>query len=84
MKIAVIGVMNDRQKLVIDKMIEDGHEVVYMASTETINPPPEYCFIDEYTEFDTTLFSTAGIVRELKIEANFRPQKPYYRQKEKW
>lgn len=84
MKIAVIGSMNAKQQLVIDKMIEEGHEIVYMTNSETISPPPDFYVIDESSEFDTTMFSTVGIVRELQWKVNIRPPKPYYRQKEKW
>lgn len=74
MKIAVIGDMNPRQQLVIDKMIADGHEIVYIGKDDSYaGTTPEVNVVDEYSE-DTSWHAMP--VKEVK--------KPYYRIKEKY
>lgn len=92
MIIAVIGDMNPRQQLVIDKILSDGHEVVYIGKDEPFDGKynMDFCIVDEYSDmvgsmFDGTPFPTVGaIVQRPEWKTKLRPQKPYYRQKEKW
>lgn len=42
MKIAVVGDMNPTQQSVIDKMIADGHEIVYTGKDDNLNNPNGY------------------------------------------
>lgn len=49
MIIAVIGDMNPRQQVVIDKIISDGHEVVYIGKDDAYGGiAPDICIVDEY------------------------------------
>ena len=74
MKIAVVGDMNPRQQLVIDKMIADGHEIVYIGKGDPFGGVDmDFCIVDEYSE-DTSWHAIP--VKEVK--------KPYYRVKERY
>ena len=57
MKIAVIGDMNPRQQLVIDKILSDGHEVVYIGKDEAIGGHSmDFCIVDEYSDMVESMF----------------------------
>lgn len=72
MKIAVVGDMNPRQQLVIDKMIADGHEIVYVGKNDPNGGVSmDFCVVDEYTDY-----KSYTPVKEIK--------KPYYRVKERY
>lgn len=74
MKIAVVGDMNPRQQLVIDKMIADGHEIVYIEEDDSFTGMDmNFCIVDEYSE---DISWHAMPVKEVK--------KPYYRIKERY
>lgn len=74
MKIAVIGDMNPRQQIVIDKMIADGHEIVYIGKDYSFGGMDmDFCIVDEYSE---DMSWHAAPVKEVK--------KPYYRVKERY
>lgn len=74
MIIAVIGDMDPRQQLVIDQIISDGHEVVYIGKDDAYGGiAPDICIVDEYSE-DTSWHAMP--VKEVK--------KPYYRVKERY
>jgi hypothetical protein len=74
MKIAVVGDMNPTQQLVIDKMIADGHEIVYIGKDDSFcGVGMDFCIVDECSE-DTSGHAMA--VKEVK--------KPYYRMKERY
>lgn len=74
MKIAVVGDMNPRQQSVIDKMIADGHEIVYIGEDDSYGGiDMDFCIVDEYSE-DTSWYAMP--VKEVK--------KPYYRIKERY
>lgn len=74
MKIAVVGDMNSAQQSVIDKMIADGHEIVYIGKDDPYGGVDvDFCIVDEYLE-DTSWHAMP--VKEVK--------KPYYRVKEKY
>jgi hypothetical protein len=74
MKIAVVGDMNPTQQLVIDKMIADGHEIVYIGKDDPYGGiDMDFCIVDEYSE-DTSWHAMS--VKEVK--------KPYYRIKERY
>ena len=75
MKIAVIGDMNPRQQLVIDKILSDGHEIVYIGKDEPFDGKynVDFCIVDEYSE-DTSWHAMP--VKEVK--------KPYWRCKERY
>ena len=74
MKIAVVGDMNPTQQSVIDKMIADGHEIVYIGKDDAFGGQSiGFCIVDDYSE-DTSWHAMP--VKEVK--------KPYYRIKEKW
>lgn len=73
MKIAVIGDMNPTQQIVIDKMIADGHEIVYIGKeAPSYGANMDFCIV-EYSE-DTSRHATP--VKEVK--------KPYYRVKDRY
>ena len=71
MKIAVVGEMNPRQQLVIDKMIADGHEIVYIGKDDPYGGMDmNFCIVDECSDvwnsmFDGTQFPTIGLVQYL-------------------
>lgn len=74
MKIAVVGDMNPTQQSVIDKMIADGHEIVYVGKDGPHDGiDMDFCIVDEYSE-DTSWHAMP--VKEVK--------KPYYRIKERY
>lgn len=74
MKIAVVGDMNPTQQLVIDKMIADGHEIVYIGKDDPYGGVDmDFCVVDEYSE-DTSWHAMP--IKEAK--------KPYYRVKERY
>ena len=74
MKIAVVGDMNPRQQSVIDKMIADGHEIVYIGKDDSFTGVDmDFCIVDEYSE-DTSWHAMPA--KEVK--------KPYYRIKERY
>lgn len=90
MKIAVVGDMNPAQQSFIDKMIADGHEIVYIGKDEPFGGNGmDFCIVDENSEavnsmFDFTEFPTVGLVKYPEWKVKTRPPKPYYRQKDKW
>ena len=74
MKIAVVGDMNPTQQSVVDKMIADGHEIVYIGKDDPYGGHSmDFCVVDEYSE-DTSWHAMP--VKEVK--------KPYYRVKERY
>lgn len=74
MKIAVVVDMKPRQQSVIDKMIADGHEIVYIGKDDSFGVMDrDFCIVDEYSE-DTSWHAMS--VKEVK--------KPYYRVKERY
>lgn len=80
MKIAVIGTLSShRSQLLIDKMIEDGHELVFVNDLEKDTTkedlPSDYFWIDEYSEIEDTAWHAAPTTIK---------SKPYYRQKERY
>lgn len=90
MKIAVVGEMNPTQQSVIDKMITDGHEILYIGKDDDFGGHSmDFCIVDEYSDMVDSMFKgiqfpTAGLVRYPEWKVKTRPVKPYYRQKEKW
>ena len=89
MKIAVVGAMNPRQQLVIDKMIADGHEIVYIGKDASFGGiAPDLCIVDEYSEVLNSMFENiqfpVGAIQRSVWKVKLRSQKPYYRQKEKY
>lgn len=74
MKIAVVGDMSPTPQSVIDKMIADGHEIVYIGKDDPYGGVDmDFCIVDEYSE-DISWHTM--LVKEVK--------KPYYRVKERW
>lgn len=72
MKIAVVGDMNPRQQLVIDKMISDGHEIVYISKNDQFDGVGmDFGIVDEYSDY-----KSYTPMKEVK--------KPYYRIKERY
>ena len=93
MKIAVVGDMNSRQQLVIDKMIADGHEIVYIGKEGSYDGQSmDFCVVNELSTMDdpmiakfiSTLPFDVAVMQRPKWKVKLRPQKPYYRQKEKY
>lgn len=94
MKIAVVGDMNPTQQSVIDKMIADGHEIVYIGKDDPYGggADMDFCIVDEYSEIVDSMISRfinstsfpVGVMQRPKWKIKIRPQKPYYRQKEKY
>lgn len=91
MKIAVVGDMNPTQQSVIDKMIADGHEIVYIGKDDDFGGySMDFCIVDEYSDavnsmFEGIQFPTVGaIVQRPQWKVKTRQPKPYYRQKEKY
>lgn len=89
MKIAVVGDMNPTQQLVIDKMLADGHEIVYVGRDDPYGgTAPDFCVVDEYSDVLNSMFENmqfpVGVIQKSKWKVKLRPQKPYYRQKEKY
>lgn len=89
MKIAVVGDMNPRQQSVIDKMIADGHEIVYIGKDDSFTGMDmDFCIVDEYSEVLNSMFENiqfpVGTIQRSEWKVKLRPQKPYYRQKEKY
>jgi hypothetical protein len=75
MKIAVVGNMNPRQQLVIDKMIDDGHEIVYIGKNDPFDGVGmDLGIVDEYSDY-------AFPVKESPMK---EVKKPYYRVKERY
>jgi len=73
MKIAVVGDMNPAQQSVVDKMIADGHEIVYIGRDDPYGGEGmDFCIVDEYSDYK----SYSITVKEVK--------KPYYRVKERY
>lgn len=71
MKIAVVGDMNPAQQLGIDKMVADGHEIVYIGKDSPYGGIDlDICIVDEYSG-DTSWYSMPV-------------KKPYYRVKERY
>jgi hypothetical protein len=80
MKITVVGDMNPTQQFVIDKMIADGHEIVYIGKDWMLASAPfdgvgmDFGIVDEYSDY--TFPTKETLVKEVK--------KPYYRVKERY
>jgi hypothetical protein len=90
MKIAVVGDMNPTRQTVIDKMIADGHEIVYIGKGDPYGGVDmDFCIVDEYSNDLDSMFKNPELATILSVQSyewkpKTRPQKPYYRQKEKY
>lgn len=90
MKIAVVGDMNSTQQSFIDKMIADGHEIVYVDKDDPYGGiAPDIYIVDEYSKEINAMFGSYEFPKSLVMQrpewkVKIRPQKPYYRQKEKY
>lgn len=74
MKIAVVGGMNPAQQLLLDKMIANGHEIVYIGEDDSFTGMDmDFCIVDECSGYTSR---HASYVKEVK--------KPYYRVKERY
>lgn len=77
MKVGFYGKVSARQQVLLDKLNEAGWEVVMLEEKETFDRGSFDCvFIDECKSFEDTSWHA---MVEPKI-----PQKPYWRQKERY